>query len=87
MRFSAHRMARPLAILFAALGLLTTAPALAGPLEDAEAAFDRGDYDEAARLWRPLAEQENAARLIKETVLHSIASAGSTRSAKACPKT
>ena len=33
------------------------APAVAGPLEDADAAYDRGDYATALRLWRPLAEQ------------------------------
>ena len=30
-------------------------PAVAGPLEDADAAYDRGDYATALRLWRPLA--------------------------------
>ena len=35
-------------------------PAFAGPLEDASAAFTRGDYAAAADLWRPLAEQGNA---------------------------
>jgi clan AA aspartic protease (TIGR02281 family) len=32
----------------------------AGPLEDAEAAMDRGDYATAYRLWRPLADQGDA---------------------------
>ena len=32
-------------------------PAVAGPIEDAEAAFDKGDYATAVRLWRPLADQ------------------------------
>lgn len=31
----------------------------AGPLEDANAAYERGDYATAVRLWRPLAEQGN----------------------------
>ena len=35
-------------------------PAVAGPLEDADAAYDRGDYATALRLWRPLAEQGDA---------------------------
>ncbi len=29
----------------------------AGPLDEGEAAYDRGDYATAVRLWRPLAEQ------------------------------
>jgi len=34
--------------------------AVAGPLEGAEAAYKRGDYATALRLFRPLAEQGNA---------------------------
>ena len=34
--------------------------AVAGPLEDAEAAYARGDYETALRLWRQLADQDNA---------------------------
>jgi hypothetical protein len=34
-----------------------TAPAVAGPLEDAVAARNRGDYATALRLFRPLADQ------------------------------
>ncbi len=33
------------------------APALAGPLQDAQAAYDRGKYAVALDLWQPLAEQ------------------------------
>ena len=33
---------------------------MAGPLEDGEAAYHRGDYAEAMRLLRPLAEQGDA---------------------------
>src|SRR6476659_8327251 len=33
---------------------------VAGPLEDGEAAFKRGDYATALRLWRPLANQGDA---------------------------
>ena len=36
------------------------APAAAGPLEDADAAFKRRDYATAVRLIRPLAEQGDA---------------------------
>ena len=34
--------------------------AFAGPLEDAVAAYQRGDYATALRLWHPLAEQGGA---------------------------
>ena len=34
--------------------------AVAGPFEDAEAAYARGDYETALRLWRQLADQGNA---------------------------
>jgi uncharacterized protein len=39
-------------------------PVVAGPLEDASAAYDRGDYTTAVRLFRPLADQRNAAAQI-----------------------
>jgi hypothetical protein len=41
--------------------LMLTGGAAAGPLEDAMAAYERGDYATAVRLWRPLAEQGEAA--------------------------
>ena len=40
--------------------LCQTAPVLAGPFEDGRAAYNRGDYATALRLWHPLAEQGNA---------------------------
>ncbi len=36
---------------------LLMAPAAAGPFENGVAAYDRGDYAAAYRLWRPLAEK------------------------------
>ena len=42
-------------VIFGAAG-----PAVAGPFEDAEAAYQKGDYATALRLWRPLAEQGNS---------------------------
>jgi TPR repeat protein len=42
-----------------ALSLGFAAPVAAGPFEDASAAYDRGDYTTALRLFRPLAEQGN----------------------------
>jgi hypothetical protein len=35
-------------------------PVVAGPLDDGDAAYGKGDYATALRLWRPLAEQGNA---------------------------
>ena len=42
------------------LALALIGVAAAGPLEDGQAAYQRGDYAEAMRLWRPLAEQGDA---------------------------
>jgi TPR repeat protein len=39
--------------------LFNATAALAGPLEDGMAAYNRGDYLPAIRLFRPLAEQGN----------------------------
>ena len=44
----------------AAMVLSFANPAVAGPLEDANAALKRRDYATAVRLNRPLAEQGNA---------------------------
>ena len=48
---------------FLAGGLLVFAPfdtATAGPLEDGQAAYQKGDYATALKIYRPLAEQGNA---------------------------
>ncbi len=42
------------------VSLRLTGGAAAGPLEDGLAAYKRGDYATAMRLWRPLAEQGHA---------------------------
>jgi TPR repeat protein len=42
-------------VIFGAAG-----PAVAGPLEDADAAYEKGDFAPALRLWRPLADQGHA---------------------------
>src|SRR6266852_2147310 len=39
------------------LSLSLAVPVAAGPFEDGVAAYKRGDYATALRLWRPLAEQ------------------------------
>jgi TPR repeat protein len=51
-----HQMTLPLVLL-----LLAAAPVLAGPREDAEAAYNRGDYMTAVRLLRAPAEAGNPA--------------------------
>jgi len=47
-------------ILVAALTLGFGGGAIAGPMEDGQAAYDRGDFAEALAQWRPLAEQGTA---------------------------
>jgi hypothetical protein len=51
-------------ILLVLLALASPLPmaggAVAGPLDDAQAAHGRKDYATALRLWRPLADQGNA---------------------------
>ena len=51
---------RLLKLLVVLLVCAATVPSFAGPLEDAGAAYDKGDYATALRLLRPLAEQGNA---------------------------
>jgi TPR repeat protein len=46
--------------LIVAAQILGIAGAMAGPWEDGMAAYNRGDYVPAIRLFRPLAEQGNA---------------------------
>jgi TPR repeat protein len=46
--------------LILAAQILGSAGAFAGPWEDGMAAYNRGDYVPAIRLFRPLAEQGNA---------------------------
>lgn len=43
-----------------AVAVMLTGVAVAGPLEDGEAAYGRGEYATALRLLRPLAEQGDA---------------------------
>ena len=51
---------RWLTSLIVLLGLAATGPAVAVPQPDAEAAYARGDYATAFKLWLPLAEQGSA---------------------------
>ena len=50
------RLLKLLLVLF----VYAAGPAVAGPFEDATAAYNQGDYTTALRLWRPLAEQGDA---------------------------
>jgi TPR repeat protein len=54
-------MRKPVVIggMMVAAQIWGTAGALAGPWEDGMAAYNRGDYVPAIRLFRPLAEQGN----------------------------
>jgi TPR repeat protein len=49
------------ALLALAVSVVVIGGALAGPFEDGRAAYDRGDYETALRLFRPLADQGVAA--------------------------
>ena len=55
------KLLRFVAILVLLLSFLQASSAIAGPYEDGEAAADSGDFKKAIELWRPLAEQGNAA--------------------------
>jgi hypothetical protein len=49
--------------IFAAITLLgLSSPLIAGPFEDADAAYDKGDYAMALRLISPLVDQVNTWR-------------------------
>ena len=51
--------------IFAAITLLGLSSSLiAGPFEDADAAYDKGDYATALRLISPLVDQGNRSRRI-----------------------
>ena len=51
--------------IFAAITLLgLSSPLIARPFEDADAAYDKGDYARALRLISPLVDQGNRSRRI-----------------------
>jgi uncharacterized protein len=58
----------------ALLALFTslTAPVAAGPIEDADVAYKRGDYATALRLWRPFADQGNWAVQFDLGIIYSL---------------
>jgi hypothetical protein len=64
-------------MLTASLMLVATAGAgVAGPVEDAWAAYQRGDYATALGLWRPLAEQGDADAQFRVGVLYVLGQGG-----------
>jgi TPR repeat protein len=54
----------------AAVAIMLTGVAVAGPFEDGEAAFDEKDYAKALSLWRPLAEQGDPRAQFKVGMLY-----------------
>lgn len=48
------------ALIASLLFALSVGTAAAGPFEDGDAAYKRGDYATALKLWQPLADQGNA---------------------------
>jgi len=57
--------------LFLFLMLSFSHAAIAGDLEDALVAAQKGDYATALRLWEPLAEQGNAAARSELSVMYA----------------
>jgi TPR repeat protein len=55
-----RKLARALGAGMLLTGMATLSPALAGPFEDGQAAFERGDYAAALQMWRRLAENGDA---------------------------
>lgn len=55
----AHALTALSALIVLVLSL--AAPAAAGPFEDGLAAYGKGDFSNAMRHWRPLADRGNAA--------------------------
>ena len=60
MRNGKVKMGLMAAVGVAMLWLCLAVPALAGPLEDGAAAYERKDYATALQLWRALADQGDA---------------------------
>ena len=58
------------------LALVLSEPVLAGPLEDANAAYGKEDYATALRLFRPLADQGDADAQFMLGGMYDLARAG-----------
>ena len=59
-RWTSKAAALVVALIASLIALAFWGRAIAGPLDDAAAAYERGDYATAARLYLPLAEQGSA---------------------------
>jgi TPR repeat protein len=70
MYFSMRNLIKAALVVFTAF-LSLAVPGAAGPIEDAEVAFDLGDYSTALALIRPLAEQGNAKAQLHLGALYS----------------
>src|SRR6187399_2566317 len=64
------------ALLALAVSVALTGVTLAGPLEDGERAYGRGDYVTALRLWRPLAERGNVVAQHNHALLYDTGGSG-----------
>jgi hypothetical protein len=53
----ASKLLRPITIMFIVTSIVGTAVAAAEPYKDALAAWRRGEYATAYRLWQPLADE------------------------------
>jgi TPR repeat protein len=65
------RTSRHLIAVIAMAAAAASFPSRAGPLEDGRAAYDEKDYVTAMKLWRPLAEQGNAAAQYEVGILYA----------------
>jgi len=77
-------MRNVLRVVLLALMLSLSMPAMAGPSEDAVAAYKRGDYAAALKISLPLANQGNAEA---ENLLGDMYSPSRTSAAWACRRT
>ena len=59
-----------------AVAVMLTGVAIAGPFEDADDAYKRGDYTTALRLWQALAEQGDAKAQFKLGLMNGIGEGG-----------
>jgi TPR repeat protein len=58
--------------LVVAVSFMANAEAWAGPFEDAQAAYQRGEYETSLRLWRSLAEEGEARAQLRLAMMYDI---------------
>ena len=61
-------MARAMRVASLILALALAGPVVAGPFEDAGAAYGRQDYATALRIWKPMADQGHALSAARSAV-------------------